>query len=69
MIGSLAESFKMRFNDFRSHTANIRIFENTFSVEVSDGPEKLQLEMYELQYHSILRSSFNQGTLITFQTP
>jgi hypothetical protein len=26
MISSLDENFKMRFNDFRSHATNIRIF-------------------------------------------
>jgi hypothetical protein len=30
------------------------------SVEVSDGPEILQLELTELQYDSILRSNFIQ---------
>jgi hypothetical protein len=37
VIDSLAESFKTRFNDFRSHATNIRIVENPFSVEVSDA--------------------------------
>jgi Ran GTPase-activating protein (RanGAP) involved in mRNA processing and transport len=43
MTDYLAENFKMRFNDFCSHAINIRIFENAFSIEVSDAPEKLQL--------------------------
>jgi hypothetical protein len=34
--------------------------------EVSDAPEKLQIELIELQYDSILHSSFNQEALITF---
>jgi hypothetical protein len=33
MTESLAENFKTRFNDFRSHATNIRIFENPFSVK------------------------------------
>jgi hypothetical protein len=49
MIDSLAESFEMRFSAFRSHAVDIRIFENPFFVEVSDAPEKLQLELIELQ--------------------
>jgi hypothetical protein len=56
----------MNFKDFRSHATNIRIFENPFSVEVSDVPEKLKLELTELQYDSILPRSFNQEALITF---
>jgi hypothetical protein len=40
MIDSLAENFIMRFSDFRSRFKNTRIFENPFSVEFSDAPEK-----------------------------
>jgi hypothetical protein len=39
MINSLAENFKMRFSDIRSHVKNIRIFEHAFSFEVGDVPE------------------------------
>jgi hypothetical protein len=66
MTDPMAENFKMRFNDFHSHATDILIFENPFSIEVSDAPEKLQLELNELQYNSILHSSFNQEALITF---
>jgi hypothetical protein len=41
MADSLAENFKMRFNDFCNHAANIWIFGNPFSIEVSDAPEKI----------------------------
>lgn len=37
---SLAENLKMSFNGFRSHATYIRIFKSSFSVEVSDAPEK-----------------------------
>jgi hypothetical protein len=40
MTDSLAENFEMRFNNFRSHAKNVRIFENPFSAEVSGNPEK-----------------------------
>jgi hypothetical protein len=33
-IDSLATSFQIRFNDFRSHATYICIFENPFYVEV-----------------------------------
>jgi hypothetical protein len=66
MINSLAENFKMRFSDFHCYARNICIFENPFSVEVSDAPEKLQLELNEPQYDSILHSSVNQEALIAF---
>jgi hypothetical protein len=33
----------MRFHDFHSHATNIFIFENPFSVEENDAPEKFQL--------------------------
>jgi hypothetical protein len=52
----------MRFNNFRGHA----IFQNPFSVEVSDASEKLNLQLIELQYDSILHCSFNQEALITF---
>jgi hypothetical protein len=48
MIDSLAEKFKKRFNDFRNNATDMHIFENPFSVEVSDIREKLQLELTEL---------------------
>jgi hypothetical protein len=54
----------MGCNDFCSHATSICIFENPFSAEVSDAPQKLQLELIELQYDSILHSSFNQEALI-----
>jgi hypothetical protein len=66
IIHSLAKNFQMRFNDFHSHATNIHIFENPFSTEVSDAPEKLQLELTEWQYDSIFHSSFNQVALLTF---
>jgi hypothetical protein len=63
MIGSLAENFIMRLNGFRSHATYLW---NPFSVEVSNATEKLQTESIELQYDSVLRSSFNQEALIIF---
>jgi hypothetical protein len=62
MIESWLESFKIRFNYFRSHATNIRIFENPFSVEVIDALEKLILELAELQQQddSGLRNSSYQ---------
>jgi hypothetical protein len=68
MTDSLAENLKMRLNDLRTHATNTRIFENTFSVQVSVAPEELQLELIELDQDSISRSSFNQELLITFLT-
>jgi hypothetical protein len=55
----------MRFSDFHTHAANIHTSESPFSIEVSNTPEKLQLELFELQNDSILHSSFNQEALIT----
>jgi hypothetical protein len=51
-IESLSENFKVRFSDFHSYATIICIFENPFSIEVSDAPD----------------SSFNQEVLITFYT-
>jgi hypothetical protein len=66
MIDSLTENFKMGFSDLHSHATNRLIFEKLFPVEVSDTPEKLQLELSELQYDSILHSSVNKETVIGF---
>jgi hypothetical protein len=41
MTDSLAKNIKMGLNDFHSHATNTHMFENTFSIEVSDAPEKL----------------------------
>jgi hypothetical protein len=38
----------------------------SFSVQVIDAPEKLQLGLIELQYNSIMLISFNQEALITY---
>jgi hypothetical protein len=38
------------------------ILENSFFVEVSDAPEKFQIEFIDLQHDLILRSSFNKET-------
>jgi hypothetical protein len=56
----------MRCNDFDSHATHIHGSDNPFSVEVGDGPEKLQLELTELQHDSVLRCVFTQEVLITF---
>jgi len=64
MIDPWAKNFKMEFIDFRSHATNVRTFERPFSVGILDVPEKLQLELTELQCDSNLRSSFNQEDLI-----
>jgi len=58
-VAVLAENFEMRFNDFHNHAMNIHIFQDSFSVEVTDAPEKLELEFTELQHDSILHTSFN----------
>jgi hypothetical protein len=44
----------MRFSDFCSHAINLRIFENSFSVEVDDASGNLQLELLKLQDDSVL---------------
>jgi hypothetical protein len=49
MTDSLAENFKMKFRDFCSHATSKRIFENPSSIEASDAPEKLRLELVEMQ--------------------
>jgi hypothetical protein len=43
MIDSVAENFKMRFSDFRSHATDIRIPETQVPVEVIYTVEKMQL--------------------------
>jgi hypothetical protein len=44
----------------------VRTFENPFSAEVCDAPEKFQREFTELQYDLVLSSDFNQEALIIF---
>jgi predicted PolB exonuclease-like 3'-5' exonuclease len=67
MIDSLAEDFKTRFSDFRSHATNIRVFDNPSPLKSQMLQKKLKLELIKLQQHdSTLLSSFNQEALITF---
>lgn len=47
MFDLLGKNFKIRFTDFGSHAESI--LENSFSVDVSDAPEKLKFELTELQ--------------------
>jgi hypothetical protein len=42
----------------------IYVPENLFSVEVSDAPEELQLELIELNCNSIFRGSFKKKALL-----
>jgi len=60
MIDSFSENFKMRLSDFCRHTTNMLSVKTHTPVVISDEPEKLQLQLTELQYDSILRSSFKQ---------
>jgi hypothetical protein len=48
MTDSLAKNFTMSFSGFPTHATNMSIFENLFSVEVSNASEKLKLELIEL---------------------
>jgi len=43
MVDSLAKYFKMRFADFCGCATIIYTFDNPFYIEVSDVPEKSQL--------------------------
>jgi hypothetical protein len=62
----LAENFEILFSVFHIHVTFIHIFENLLSIEITDAPEKLQLELFDLQYVAVLPSRFNQEALITF---
>lgn len=39
MIDCLADNFKVRFSEFRSHVINILVFEKPFSVKISYVPK------------------------------
>jgi hypothetical protein len=56
-------------NVFEREDTNMCFFETLFPTEVSDAPEKLKLELNELQYDFTLNSSFNQKVLIAFYAP
>jgi hypothetical protein len=67
MISSLAENFEVGLNVFHIHATNICIFENLPSVAVSDALERMQLEVIELQYKSVLHSKFCQEAFVSLQ--
>jgi hypothetical protein len=58
---SWAKNFKLKFSIFCSHATNIHIFEIPFCFVKS----VMQPELNELQFDSILHSSFRQEVLIT----
>jgi hypothetical protein len=53
-------------NVSKREDTNICFFETLFLAEVRDAPEKLKLELNELQYDFTLNSSFSQKVLIAF---
>ena len=55
---TLQEEFKSRFVDFVTHSEDFQLFGNSFSVDVDNIAESMQMEVIELKHNNILKEKF-----------
>ena len=58
MVHGLREEFSSRFEDFRLHASDFKLFATPFDVEVSTASECFQMELIDLQSDDLLKSKF-----------
>ena len=66
-ISSLAQEFQQSFRDFAVIEKEITLFSSSFSVDPDDAPDRLQLEVIELQCDAQCRSQHQQLRLVSLQ--
>ena len=66
LLTKLSEEFNSRFEDFKRHSEEMKIFGNPFQIDPSTAPDAFQLEIIDIQSHSDLKMAFSQNDLITF---
>ena len=68
MITRLGAEFDRRFQDFRGHVAEMRIFADPFTCDVNAAPDDYQLEIIEVQNDEDLKREFTDlhGDIATF---
>jgi len=65
-ISELMNEFHERFADFENLEKDFSVFRNPFSVDVSEVPAHLQLEIIELKCDSVLKDKFSSVDVGTF---
>lgn len=66
LIGTLIDEFKQRFEDFRKHSDELKLFADPFVTEASDVKDEFQLELIDVQNDCELKRAFTENNLLTF---
>ncbi|KAG8235751.1 hypothetical protein J437_LFUL016166 [Ladona fulva] len=65
IIKDLQLQFQELFSDLDTKAEEVRLFQNTFEVDMASFPDELQLEVIELQENDLFRDKFKVG-LVAF---
>ena len=63
---NLKSEFDERFRDIKSLNYDFMLFENPYSVSIGLIQLELQIELAELQFHSVLSNPMKKNTLIDY---
>ena len=66
MIEKLPAVFDARFLDFRQLESDFNIFSNPFNTAVDQSPDRLQLELIDLQSDNDMKRAFNENDSVNF---
>jgi hypothetical protein len=61
-IKRLQNEFSIRFDDFYKYDKEIKLFQNSFQVDINNVKNYLQMEVIELQNKEVLKNSFQEAT-------
>ena len=66
MIEKLSAVFDAHFLDFRQLESDFNIFSNPFNTAVDQSPDRLQLELTDLQSDNDMKRAFDENNLVNF---
>ena len=66
MIEKLSAVFDARFLDFQQLESDFNIFSNPFNTAVDQSPDRLQLELIDLQSGNDMKRDFDENDLVNF---
>ena len=66
VIEKLSAVFDARFLDFRQLESDFNIFSNPFNTAVDQSPDRLQLELIDLQSDNDMKRAFDEKDLVSF---
>jgi hypothetical protein len=52
--------------DFYTSSNEIRLFQNSFAIDINEVPTQMQMEVTELQSNDSLKDAFYEGNLLQF---